>query len=52
MPNDPPDAESVVELPLQIAVVPVIPDGTVDKELAVTVVFTHEVVLQVPDIRR
>jgi hypothetical protein len=41
----------VVEFPAQTVVVPEIEDGAVDAELTVTVVLTHDVVLQVPVLR-
>ena len=51
MPNDPPEAESVVEFPEQIVVVPEIDAGAVDDELIVTAVLTQLVVLHVPEMR-
>jgi len=41
----------VVEFPEQIVVVPEIEAGAVDDELTVTAVFTHDVVLQDPEMR-
>lgn len=49
VPALPPDSVSVVLLPLQIVVVPVIPVGAVERVLTVTVVLAHEVVLHVPE---
>ncbi len=49
VPALPPDMVSVVLLPLQIVVVPVIPVGAVDSVFTVTVVLAHVVVLHVPE---
>lgn len=49
VPALPPDRVSVVLLPLQMVVVPVIPVGAVERVLTVTVVLAHVVVLHVPE---
>ena len=48
VPKDPPVAESVVEPPVQIVVVPETPVGGVERVLTVTVMDAQLVVLQLP----
>ena len=48
MPRLPPVRVKLVELPLQIGVVPEIEEARVDNVLTITVVLTHVVELQVP----
>jgi hypothetical protein len=48
VPREPPLTVSVVELPLQIVVTPLMDDGAVETEFTVTVMLAHVVVLQVP----
>jgi len=48
VPKLPPVAVKVVLPPLQMVVVPEMDVGAVDKVFTVTVVDTHDVVLQVP----